>query len=408
MKQEDKNKRKNTKDKTKERRSILSCRTYCLKLDKSKLNKKSKLVLNRLFLETKWFYNFLLTQDFETFDTKIETVTILNKDKQPEQRDLKFLSSQMKQAIFTRTINNCSGLKETKKKGRKIGKLKFKSQVNSIPLKQFRDLTKENSSGTFWFVNEKLKIQNIKQKLKVNGFKQLNNFLEISNAVLIKLGNDYFINVTGYENPKEFNPSCDLGVDFGIKDNLTFSNGIQVNINIPESKQTKKIQRRISKSKKGSKNRFKLRLQLQKSYLKTTNKKKDVSNKINSYLKQNCKISMQDEMISNWHKGLFGKQVQHSSMGEIKSLFKQNKHTFIVSKSFPSTQLCPICGCLTKLDLNQRIFKCEHCGFEEHRDLKSSKTILAERKEVKPMENLTSVEMFEYLNSIPNISVSWI
>jgi tRNA(Ile2) C34 agmatinyltransferase TiaS len=117
---------------------------------------------------------------------------------------------------------------------------------------------------------------------------------------------------------------------------------------------------------------------------------------------------MQDEMIGNWQKGLFGKQVQHSAMGEIKRLFKENKHTLVVPRSFPSTQLCPNCGCLTKHSLEKRMFKCEGCGYEEHRDLKSSKTLLAERKEFKPMENQTTAEMFKYFSSISNISVSQI
>ncbi|MFM7854095.1 MAG: zinc ribbon domain-containing protein, partial [Flammeovirgaceae bacterium] len=109
---------------------------------------------------------------------------------------------------------------------------------------------------------------------------------------------------------------------------------------------------------------------LQRSYLRTTRQKKDAANKLVGWLNRNTRVSIQDEMISNWKKGLFGKQVQHSAMGEIKRLLKLNKHTHIVPKRFPTTQLCPNCGGLKKHTLAERVYSCE-CGFSEHRDLKS-------------------------------------
>ena len=73
---------------------------------------------------------------------------------------------------------------------------------------------------------------------------------------------------------------------------------------------------------KGSNNRYKTIKLIQREYQKLSNQKQDKANKIISKLKAYDRIYMQDEQISNWHKGLFGKQVQHSCMGLVKAKLK--------------------------------------------------------------------------------------
>jgi predicted RNA-binding Zn-ribbon protein involved in translation (DUF1610 family) len=96
-------------------------------------------------------------------------------------------------------------------------------------------------------------------------------------------------------------------------------------------------------------------------------------------LKDNSLIAIQDEMIANWHKGLFGKQVQHSAMGFIKARLKTSPKTYVVPREFPSTQKCPDCGKNTKHPLEVRHYLCEHCGYyHPSRDVKSAEMILME------------------------------
>ena len=85
---------------------------------------------------------------------------------------------------------------------------------------------------------------------------------------------------------------------------------------------------------------------------------------------------MQDEMIKQWHSGLFGKQVQHSALGAIKSRLKNLQSVRTISRSFPTTKMCYNCGLVHKsVPLSVRTFKCE-CGLEEDRDIKAAKTVL--------------------------------
>ena len=75
-----------------------------------------------------------------------------------EERQIPHVSSQMKQGLNTRMVDAIKSLSSKKKKGQKVGKLKFKSQINTIFLKQY--------GYTHKLIDNKfVKIQGIKQKL---------------------------------------------------------------------------------------------------------------------------------------------------------------------------------------------------------------------------------------------------
>jgi len=120
---------------TKKRRKQMKCRVYTVKLDRSHLNQDSLTRLRLLFLEAKWLYNYCVGHpNAFSIDDKITAVSIKVKD-QFEMRQLKQLSSHMRQSIITRIQQNIRSLARLKAKGHTVGRLKFKSYVNSIPLK---------------------------------------------------------------------------------------------------------------------------------------------------------------------------------------------------------------------------------------------------------------------------------
>jgi len=336
------------------------------------------------------------------FNTKKNQVEILNKDKEKETRDLKLLGSQIKQEILQRTWNSLKSLSSKKKKGKKkeVGKLKFKSQINSIPLKQY--------GITYSFKNKKLKIQKCKKDFIIKGLEQLPKYADFANANLIHKASGFYLKITCFI-PKEEKelPKEVVGIDFGIKDDLVLSNGIKLKTKFPISKRMRREQRKLSRKKKGSKNRFKQKNKVALVYEKQTNKKKDLKNKIVSYLKNNYShIAIQNENIKGWHSGLFGKQVQQSILGGIISELKKLPQTFIVDRYFPSTKLCPECGTLNKLTLADRTYNCE-CGYTKDRDIHSAMNILLEsipmeRRNFKPVEFNSSA--INYLKSIVSVN----
>ena len=376
---------------TREKRKTQTCKVYELKLSENKFNRNQFEFLYRIFLEAKWVYNDILNfNDLKNYDCKKKEVVILNKDREKETRELKVLGSQIKQEILQRTWGSIKSLSTKKKKGKtkQVGKLKFKSKVNSIPLKQY--------GITYKFQKGSLKIQNCKALFQVKGLNQIPDNAEFANANLIKKPSGYYLKVTCFLPKENKNINNEIeGIDFGIKDDLVLSNGIKFQTKFPTSFQIKREQRKLAKKKKGSHNYWKQKTKVALAYEKQTNKKQDCNNKIVSYLKNNyCHIAIQNENIKGWHSGLFGKQVQMSILGGIISELKQLPQTHIVDRFFPSTKLCPECGTLNKPTLADRVYFCD-CGYSQDRDIHSAKNILLESipmeyRKFKPVEFNTS------------------
>ena len=90
-------------------------------------------------------------------------------------------------------------------------------------------------------------------------------------------------------------------MDFGIKTNITTSEGEKFDVSIEESERLKKLQAKLGNQKKGSNRRYKTIKAIRRQYLKLTNRKKDKANKIVHKFKQYDTIVIQDEQISSWH-----------------------------------------------------------------------------------------------------------
>ena len=396
-------------EKTKERRKSQDCKNFELKIDKSKLTKASLSYFSSLFTELKWVYNHFLSEpDIFHVDTKIDKVNALDKDRNPVVHDLKHISSQMKQAIHRRQISSINTLSTLKKQGKKVGRLKYRSRVDSVTLDQFGITYKID--GNF------LRLQgNRNMKFKLLGLGQLPKDADIANAVLVRINNDFFLKVTCFV-PKviqESFPCESVGIDAGCSTTLTLSDGTKYDVKFPVSRKTRLLQRKLknkpshkTKSRK-SKNCLKLYGRINKSIERTNARKKDRINKIVSEITNKFEnICMQDENVKGWHSGNHGKAVQFSSVGGIIRDLQRKSHTFIeVDRFFPSTQRCSGCHGRQKVGLKERIFVCIHCGFVIDRDLNASLNILQEGlriklikiqklpmeyRDVKPVELMTS------------------
>ena len=122
---------------------------------------------------------------------------------------------------------------------------------------------------------------------------------------------------------------------------------------IGESERLKKCQRLIARREKGSSNRYrarKLKL-MRKSYQKLGNKKRDAANKITHELFEHEVVYMQDENLKGWHKGLFGKTVQHSVLGLVKKKLVAHERVIVLPKGMSTTRYCPECSCSSKHDI---------------------------------------------------------
>lgn len=357
---------------TKERHAKMDCRVFSVKIQENKLSKAKKEKLQRCFLEAKWLYNALLATETLTLED-VSSVQVKVKDSF-EIKEIKNLSSQMKASVIDSVKQNVFNLGKAKKKGLKVGRLQFKKVCNSIDLRQFNNTYSIKSKN-------KIRVQRI-GVLTVNGLEQINlNEVEFANAKLIQRPSGFYINITVYSN-KQVQPNVRkeiLGLDMGIKDQLTFSNGVKVNFYMEESEQLKGLSRKLSRQVKGS-NQYKQTLdRIKRIYEYEGNKKNDVANKLNSVLKQNYIICFQDELLRQWQQKKskrrfsFGRKIQHGILGRVKDKLKKNSANVMLESSVATTQTCPVCGCSTKHGLDKRTYHCNYCGFESlDRDVHSA------------------------------------
>ncbi len=246
---------------TAHRRENQILRVYECKIIEKRLNKTQREQLKRLFCEGKWFYNHVLNihqngvQLKDINSTDIKEVQHFNKDKQQLTSKLEQLSSQQKQAIITRMISNEKTILSLIKNGKqKHGSLQFKSEFDCIPLKQY------GNSYVFKSFN-KVRISGLSGKILLRTGNQLQNVDELANANLVHNPDGYYLKVTTFINKENYHEKPkngrEIGLDFGIKTNMTTSNGEKINISVEESERLKRLQRKMSRQVKGSNNRYK-------------------------------------------------------------------------------------------------------------------------------------------------------
>ena len=358
------------------------CKTFKFKVNKSCLSKQQSEQLKMLFVEAKWIYNYLLSNNDNIFDIKTkykELINITHKDKQGNDIPvtISHVGSSVKQELIQQINNAIKTLVTLKKKGNKIGKLKFKSEINSINLKQY--------GITHKIKGNKFKIQGIKTPIRVYGLKQLSKYknIDYANAHLLYDGYDYFISLTCFIDKEivcnNISYTNDIiGLDLGVKTTITCSNGEKINVQVEESERLKKLQAKLARQIKRSNNWYKTKSLIRKEYNHITNKKNDLSNKIvHSLLVNNRIIVIQDEAISEWKTGIMTSKVHHSILGRIKSKLKQSSRVIILDKWFPTTKYCSKCGYkYDDITLDNRIFKCPNCNTQEDRDIHAANNMI--------------------------------
>lgn len=362
------------------RRMSQTCKVYTVKIDESRLSVRQAEQLKMLFVEAKWIYNDILNysenNDILSYNTKIKNVDVLNKDKEKETRELKYIGSQMKQSVFANILSSIKMLSTKKKQGNKVGKLKYISEYKSLNLKQYGNTYKI-------YGNKRIKIQGVSGKIIVNGLDQFINILdiEIANAKILNKPDGYYIAITTYQYtdklPIKQYIGEEIGIDLGIKDTITLSTGEKFKSSIGETERLKRLQRKFARQQKGSNNRYKTRILIQKEYQKITNRKNDIANKILNHILSYRHIYMQDENITGWHKGLFGKQVQYSILGRIKMKLINNPRVEVLDRFVPTTKYCPICGNIKNdISLSDRVYHCNICGYTNDRDIHSANNMI--------------------------------
>ena len=184
-----------------------------------------------------------------------------------------------------------------------------------------------------------------------------------------------------------------VGIDLGVKNFATFSNGIKIPNNRTLFKyehKLKKAQRRLSKKEKGSKNFIKQRLKVAKLHQKVANIREDFLQKVTTnIIRENQIICIEDLSVKNMMTGLkttskMNKELSNVGFYKFCSLLSYKadwygRSLIKVNRYYPSSQLCSCCGYRnTTLDLKDREWICPSCNTKHDRDYNASLNILKE------------------------------
>ena len=241
--------------------------------------------------------------------------------------------------------------------------------------------------------NNKIRIVGKYIKLPKLGYVKIRQSMEvghINNATIKRTPTGKYFVVLNVEFEPELkqNNGDSIGIDVGIKEFYSDSNGNVVNNPKHLEKSMHKLareQRRLSRKKKDSNNRNKQRIRVARVHEKITNQRNDFLQKTSSMLiSENQVICIEDLKIKNMvrnHK--LARCINSVSWGKFFSMleYKANwygNNIIKVPTMYPSSQTCSCCGYKNPLvkNLAVRKWECPQCHTKHDRDTNASINIL--------------------------------
>ena len=206
-----------------------------------------------------------------------------------------------------------------------------------------------------------------------------------------------------------------VGIDLGLENFATLSDGTVIEnprLLKKTEKKLKREHRRLSKKKKGSKNREKQRIKLARCYETLTNQRMDFLHKLSHHITQHYGfISTEDLAVSNMVKNRhLAKSISNIGWSTFTGMLTYKASSaggevVEIDRFYPSSQICCECGHKQDMPLSKRTYKCENCGAKIPRDLNAAINILREginttgRVEIHACGDLTSTDKSEDLSA---------
>lgn len=254
-----------------------------------------------------------------------------------------------------------------------------------------------NHKGTVRIEGNKLKLPKVGW-VKIKYHRPIIEGAVIKSATITKSrsGKFYASVLTEYENEVlPVIPHRYLGLDFTMTGLYTSSD--EGNANYPgfykmAEEKLAWEQRKLSRKKKGGRNWDKQRIRVARAYERVSNQRHDFLQKCSTRLAENYDVigveSISVKNIGRKRKAFhFGKSIGDNGWCYfVKSLENklkwQGKRLIKVAWTYPSSQLCHVCGYRNRgtLDLSLREWTCPRCGTHHQRDINAAINIREEAK----------------------------
>jgi len=331
----------------------------------------------------RWLYNALLEEcntarengsPLTMRETQARIVTL--KEENPFLKDV---YSKVLQMVNYTLWGNIRALSQIKKKGRKIGKLRFKSAS------RYRTLN-YNQSG-FKIDQEHQKITF--SKIGSIPFTMHRPYSGVVKGVLVTRSGDewYVIIQAEQETSASKREGRSVGIDVGLNAFAVDSDGAAIeNPRFFERSRAKikKLQQSVARKRRGSKNWEKAKKKLEKAYTHITNQRNDFLHKLSrGYVDSYAAICVEDldikHLKENGKSRGLRRGIHDVSWGRFYSYLSYKAESagtnFIRVDPRNTTQMCSNCGSIVKKDLSVRVHECPYCGFIADRDYNAAVNI---------------------------------
>ena len=205
--------------------------------------------------------------------------------------------------------------------------------------------------------------------------------IKIYNVTVSKTANRWFVSIQCEVPESENQAKGAAGIDLGISQHATLSDGaVFENIKL-EKKYRRKLartQRSLHRKQKGGKNRRKARERLSTIYWRMANKRNDNIHKFTTAVTSVCEtVCLEDLNVAGMARNRnLAKALSDAAFGEIARQFEYKaKETRYVGRFEPTTKPCCECGKLHEMPLSKRRMVCE-CGNDKGRDHNAAINIL--------------------------------
>lgn len=179
-----------------------------------------------------------------------------------------------------------------------------------------------------------------------------------------------------------------IGIDLGLTHFAILSTGEKIeapNVFRRNEKKLAKLQRRLAKKQKGSKNRAKAKLKVARIHAKIADTRRDFTHKLSTRLiRENQTIAVETLAVKNMVKnGTLAKSISDAGWSDfVRQLEYKAKwygRTLVgIDKWYPSSKRCSVCGfVVSKMPLSVREWTCPECGAVHDRDINAACNILA-------------------------------
>ena len=346
-------------------------------------NKEQEIYFSKCFGSVRFIYNKMLNDKIEYYKKNNK---MLNNTPAQYKKEYMWLKDVDSLALANAQMNLDKAYKNFFR-DKSVGFPKFKSKKNN-----HYSYTTNNQKNNIRIIDNKyIHLPKLKTLVRIKQHRQIPIDGKIKSVTISKNpSGKYYISILVEQEIKELPKSeFAVGIDLGLTDFAITSDGVKYSNPRYLRKSLNKLvkeQRKLSRKKKGSKNRNKQRIKVAKLHEHISNQRKDFLHKLSSELiNENQVICLEDLQVKEIQQNKYLSQ-SVSDVGwyefrrqlEYKAKWYGREISFI-DKWYPSSQICSNCGNNTgKKSLDIREFDCSYCGRHHDRDINASINILHE------------------------------